>query len=172
VATRRRRSATWCSASARRHDHDVDDGAEHLDVDEHVDFDPTGSEQLHVDFHVDVDHDHGSADHRTSTTVPEETTTTTVPEETTTTTVPEETTTSTTTVIGSSTIVTTTTEPTTTTCTSRAARFPRATTPTTVTPTGSLPFTGSGSAVAAMFGILCIAAGALMLAGKRSRSHS
>jgi hypothetical protein len=116
----------------------------------------------------------------TTTTVPEETTTTTVPEsttttvpeETTTTTVPEETTTSTTVVHGSTTIVTTSTDPTTTTVHEQGSTVPSSTTPRTVAPTGTLPFTGSGSAVAAMFGILCIAAGALLLASKRTRSHS
>jgi hypothetical protein len=114
----------------------------------------------------------------TTTTVPEETTTTTVPEETTTTTVPEETTTSTTTVIGSTTIATTTTEPeSTTTLREQGSTVPtnpnNPTSTTQLTGSGMLPRTGSGSAVAAMFAIFCIAAGALMLAGKRvSRSRS
>lgn len=127
----------------------------------------------------------------TTSTVPEETTTststtTTVPDETTTststtTTVPEETTTSTTTVIGSTTIATTTTEPeSTTTLREQGSTVPtnpnnpaNPTSTTQLTGSGMLPRTGSGSAVAAMFAIVCIAAGALMLAGKRvSRSRS
>ena len=127
----------------------------------------------------------------TTSTVPEETTTststtTTVPDETTTststtTTVPEETTTSTTTVIGSTTIATTTTEPeSTTTLREQGSTVPtnpnnpaNPTSTTQLTGSGMLPRTGSGSAVAAMFAIFCIAAGALMLAGKRvSRSRS
>lgn len=90
---------------------------------------------------------------------------------TTSTTVPEsESTTSTsttpTTVHAESTIVTTTTtEPETTT----TVREQGGTIPTTTTDPvpASLPRTGSGAAVAAMFGILCIAAGVLLVAGRR-----
>jgi LPXTG-motif cell wall-anchored protein len=123
----------------------------------------------------------------TSTTVPETTTSTTVPEttttiseqgSTTTSTVPE-TTTSTTEVHGSTTILTTTTtEPeTTTTLHEQGGTVPTTILSTTttepVTVPGTLPRTGSTSAGAAFFGLLCITAGALLVLGRRKPwSHS
>jgi LPXTG-motif cell wall-anchored protein len=95
----------------------------------------------------------------TSTTVPQETTTTTIPQETTTTTVPQETTT--TSVHGATTIVTTTT------LHEQGSTIPTTSTTEPVAVPGQLPRTGSGSAVAAMFAIMCIAAGVLLIAGRR-----
>jgi LPXTG-motif cell wall-anchored protein len=113
-------------------------------------------------------------DTTTSTTVPETTTSTTIGEQgsTTTTTVPEETTTSTsttpTTVHSETTIVTTTTRPeSTTTVREQGSTIPTTSTTDPVIAPGSLPRTGSGSAVAAMFGILLVAAGVLFVAGRR-----
>jgi LPXTG-motif cell wall-anchored protein len=128
----------------------------------------------------------------TSTTVPETTTSTTVPETTTSTTVPEttttiseqgstttstvpETTTSTTEVHGTTVFVTTTTTQPETTTTLREQGGTVATTTTTepVTVPGTLPRTGSTSAGAALFGLLCITAGALLVLGRRKPwSHS
>jgi LPXTG-motif cell wall-anchored protein len=83
----------------------------------------------------------------TSTTVPQETTTT-VPEESTTTIIKSETTIFTTTTLGEQgTVATTTTDP--------------------VEVPGQLPRTGSGSAAVAIFALLSIAAGGLMILGRR-----
>ena len=120
----------------------------------------------------------------TSTTVPETTTSTstTVPETTTTiheqgsttttsSTVPE-TTTSTTELHGTTTIfTTTTTKPeTTTTFHEQGSTIPTTTTEPVTVP-GTLPRTGSSSAVIIMFALSCLAAGGLMMVRKRSWSR-
>jgi LPXTG-motif cell wall-anchored protein len=109
----------------------------------------------------------------TSTTVPETTTTsTTVPE--TTTTIQEQgsTTTSTTELHGTTTIfTTTTTQPeTTTTLREQGGTIPTTTTEPVTVP-GTLPRTGSSSAVIIMFALSCIAAGGLLMIRKRSWSR-
>jgi len=108
--------------------------------------------------------------------VPETTTTIGEQGSTTTSTVPEITT-STTEVHGTTVFVTTTTtQPeTTTTLREQGGTVPIATTTTTepVTVPGTLPRTGSTSAGAALFGLLCLTAGALLVLGRRKPwSHS